>query len=193
MPMRVLCIYSNSFGGGTESVLQNGLPIINNTRNVRVTFHDLYSRMSVGRKFQDLGLPIWPSGRADDTSVLSFRSGFWRKLDVVAALPRHLRIALQLRPAFCACDVIYVHGYKDLALCHAARMVSEHRSRPIVWHCHGLDDDFRLPKLAALANRCARVIAISEDVRDHLVAIGVRPSIVRTVYNAVDCRRIEEA
>lgn len=193
MPMRVLCIYGNSYGGGTESVLLNGLPVIHNSPGVQVAFHDLYSRTSVGRKFEDLRLPIWRTGRADDDSILSLRSGFRRKLDVAAAIPRHLRIALQLRSAFCAFDVLYVHGYKDLALCHAARLASAQRSRPIVWHCHGLADDFRLPMLATLANHCARVIAISEDVRKHLVAIGVRASIVSTIYNAVDCRRIEEA
>lgn len=191
--MRVLCTYSNSYGGGTESVLLNGLPVINDTPDVQVTFADLYSRTSVARKFADLQLPIWRTARADSNSILSLRSGFRRKLDVVAAIPRHLLIALQLRHAFCGHDVLYVHGYKDLALCHAARIASPRSSQPIVWHCHGLDDDFRLPMLATLANRCARVIAISEDVRRHLVAIGVKSSIVRTIYNAVDYRRIDEA
>jgi glycosyltransferase involved in cell wall biosynthesis len=191
--MKVLCLYSNSYGGGTEAVLRNGLPFINGTPGIRVTFHDLYSRPSVNRKFEDLGLPIWRTGRTEDTSILSFHSGFRRKLDVAAAIPRHLQIALRLRPALCECDVLYVHGYKDLALCQAARLASTQPSRPIVWHCHGLGDDQRPPMLPALANRCARVIAISEDVRNHLVAIGVRSSIVRAVYNAVDYRRIEEA
>jgi glycosyltransferase involved in cell wall biosynthesis len=191
--MKVMCIYSNSFGGGTESVLLKGLPIITNAPDIRITFHDIYSRTSVCRKFKELGLPIWRTGHVDDESIISFHSGVRRALDVVAAVPRHLRIALQLRSAFSTSDVLYVHAYKDLALCSAARLAGAKPSRPIVWHCHGLDDGVRLPMLAALANRCARIIAISEDVRNHLLAIGVRPSIVRTIYNAVDYCQIEKA
>lgn len=190
--MKVLCLYGNSYDGGTESVLLNGLPSLNKTPGVQITFSDIYSRTSVIRKFENLGQPTWRIGGADNDSILSLRSGFRRKLDVAAAVPRHVRIALRIRQALNAYDVLYVHGYKDLALCHAARFTGMQRSCPIVWHCHGVSYGLP-PLLATLANRCARVIAISEDVREHLIAIGVRPSIVRTILNAVDHRGIREA
>ncbi|HLK67177.1 MAG TPA: glycosyltransferase family 4 protein [Bryobacteraceae bacterium] len=191
--MRILCVYGNSYGGGTETVLLDGLPIINNTPGIRLTFYDLYSRTSVVRKFEDLHIPICRTGRLDDSPILSLRSGLQRKLDILAAIPRHLRIVLQLHRAFGECDVVYVHGYKDLALSQVARIAGARSSLPIVWHCHGLDDGVELPFLATLANGCARVVAISEDVRRHLIALGVRASIVHTVYNAVDHKRITNA
>jgi glycosyltransferase involved in cell wall biosynthesis len=100
---------------------------------------------------------------------------------------------LQLRSAFRECDVLYLHGYKDLALSQIARLASGQRSLPIVWHCHGIPYGVVPPMLSKLANRCARVIAISGDVRDRLVDIGVRASIIQTIYNAVDHIRIGRA
>ena len=191
--MKILCTYANAYGGGTESVLLNGLPFLNSIPGVRVTFADLYSRPSVSRKFEEMGVATWPNGGKTRASILSFRSGLRRKLDIAVAIPTHLRIALQLRPAVCESDVLYVHGYKDLVLCLAARLVTMRRSPPVVLHCHGLDERFVPPVLSTLANRCARVIAISEDVRNRLVAIGVKPSIIRTIYDAVDHRRLEKA
>lgn len=71
-------------------MLRNGLPFINDTPGARVTFHDIYSRTSLNRRFEDLGVPTWRTGRTNDASILSFRSGFPRALDVAAAIPRHL-------------------------------------------------------------------------------------------------------
>jgi glycosyltransferase involved in cell wall biosynthesis len=191
--MNVLCTYSNSYGGGTESVLLNGLPFLSRTPGVHITFADLYSRPSVSRKFEEAGLTTWRNGDKDRPSIVSFRSGWHRKFDVATAIPRHSAIVADLRSAIREADVLYVHSYKDLVLCGAARIASLRRPPPVVLHCHGLDDRFVPPMLAALANRCARIITISDDTKNHLTAIGVRPSLVHTVHNAVNHRRIAEA
>jgi len=193
MSLKVLCSYSNSFGGGTESVLLNGLPLLHNSGEAQITFADLYSRPSVTRKFADLGLNVRLATSTGSDSVVSGRSGVWRKLDIVSAIPRHLNIAYRLVPAIRASDLVYVHGYKDLALCHAARLVLGTRAPAMVWHCHGLHDHAEPPMVVELANRCARVVAISEDVKEHLVRVGVIPAIVSTIYNAVDPPRVQGA
>lgn len=190
--MKVLCLYSNSFGGGgTESVLRHGLPLLHRIPGIHITFCDLYSRAAVSRKFADVGLPTWGLAGTESDSIVSARAGFHRVLDVTAAIPLHARIARGIRRAADRFDALYVHGYKDLVLCQAACLAGP--SRPIVWHCHGIPSDALPPMLRTLANRCARVIAISGDVGKRLIAIGVRPAIVRTIYNSVDYRRTQEA
>lgn len=191
--MRVLCLYSNSYGGGTEAVLRAGLPFLTDVPGIKVCFRDLYSRAAINQKFENLGISVSHCKTTDENSILSFRSGFRRKLDVAAAVPRHLGIAISLRGALSAADVLYLHGYKDLALCQLSRLMGGQRPRPMVLHCHGLGSGRLPPMMKTLANCCVRVIAISEDVKNSLVSIGVKQSIIRTVHNAVDHARIQAA
>lgn len=173
-------------------MLLAGLPLLSASGKAQVTFADLYSRASVIRKFVELGLNARPVATGSK-SIVSSRSGILRKVDIAAAVPKHLWITFRLISAMQANDVVYLHGYKDLVLCHAARLALGARAPAAVWHCHGLGDPSGLPMLVPLANRCSRVIAISDDVRKHLVEAGVKSDIVSTIYNALDLDRVQAA
>jgi glycosyltransferase involved in cell wall biosynthesis len=108
------------------------------------------------------------------------RNPGWWDLAALAALVRIIR---KERP-----DIIHTHAAKGGALGRTAALIAStgRPPRPVLihtFHGHSLTGYFS-PRVAAtyrqverfLARRCDRLIAVSEEVRDELVAMGVAPA-----------------
>ena len=104
----------------------------------------------------------------------------WRDLPALASIARHLRRG---RP-----DLVHTHAAKAGTLGRAAALLAypRRRRRPVLvhtFHGHSLTGYFsarrnRLFRRVErfLARRTDRLIAVSEEVRDELVALGVAPA-----------------
>jgi len=98
-----------------------------------------------------------------------------------AAFLRLVRVLRRFGP-----DIVHTHAAKAGTLGRLATLVPGRRPRPITvhtFHGHSLTGYFSRPKAATflrverfLASRTTRLVAVSEEVRDDLVALGVAPA-----------------
>ena len=98
-----------------------------------------------------------------------------------AAFMRLVRVLRRFGP-----DIVHTHAAKAGTLGRLATLVPGRRARPITvhtFHGHSLTGYFSRPKAATflrverfLASRTTRLVAVSEEVRDDLVALGVAPA-----------------
>lgn len=190
--IRVLVPNMLAYYGGVRRLLGEGLPHLQRVDGLKLEYAELcqnetdLNEMAKGGVTvnRDLGIP----GRG----VLSYRQGTKRIVDLIRSLPRIARLLWQLSRVVHQYELIYVHGYRELSIVQAARLLSRRNWRSVVvWHCHGLSDGRPPPLAAFLANRCGKVIAISEDTARRLCEIGVDASHIDVVYDAVDVDKIE--
>lgn len=143
---------------------------------------------------QDLALRL----RASGDEVLVASAGGWRADELAAAdvpvalVPLRdpgaralLLSARRLRGPLTSWrpDVVHAHNVRATAAVHAARL--GRRRPPVVTTVHGLADDAYRPAVRVLERCSDAVVAVSDDVRDRLVAAGLSPERVVVVENAV--------
>jgi glycosyltransferase involved in cell wall biosynthesis len=184
----VLCTHATSFEGGVLRVLRDGLPHL--AKRVKVTLADLYARHHLFSDLHSAEITINTDIGVATRPYISASKGFSYLSGALRHVPGHLSILNNLRSAGRKFQVVYVHNYKDLALVTIASELAG-SSFPIVWHCHGLDDELPPLGLRWMANRCNRILAISNSVRDRLIEIGIDRNKLRVVYNAVSPATIQ--
>jgi glycosyltransferase involved in cell wall biosynthesis len=92
-------------------------------------------------------------------------------------------------------DVVHAHGYKaDIYVYLALRGLGV----PLVSTCHTWYDTNRRVSLYGMADRLvlrryARVVAVSDEVRERLLQAGVRKERIRRVRNGIDLRPFDDA
>jgi glycosyltransferase involved in cell wall biosynthesis len=111
-----------------------------------------------------------------------------RGLNGVGFLATAVRYARVLRRH----AVRLVHLNNSVARSHEWMLAAALTRTPCVVHERGIN--VRLPLVArGLARGLARVICISEAVRDSLLALGLRPEQLRVIYNGLDPDRVAAA
>jgi glycosyltransferase involved in cell wall biosynthesis len=105
-----------------------------------------------------------------------------------------IRLARRVAHAARDHDVIYANSQKSFVVACLAGWLSR---RPVLWHLHDILDGnhfsaTNIRVVVALANLgAARVLAVSNAVREAFVARGGRPDRVHMVHNAIDARLFE--
>ena len=92
-------------------------------------------------------------------------------------------------------DVVHAHGYKADAYVYLAFRAS---GIPLVSTCHNWLDNDRKAFVYGVVDRFilrrfARVVAVSEEVRERLVTSGVKPEKIGIIQNGIDLRRFDRA
>lgn len=189
--MKVLIPYMRAYGGGIRRVLGSGLPRLAKEPEIQLEYAELCANSVDMDELSARGVPVNREIGVDGSGVLSHRNGILRRWDYLKAVPRVLRIISRLRSWLCGADVVYVHGYRELVFSFLAVHSLPSQLRPgVVWHCHGLGDECPPPLLICMANRCSRVIAVSQDVARRLSQLGVNGERVTYIPNAVDILEI---
>ncbi len=182
---KVLVPYMLAYHGGVHCVLSNGLPRLNEKVDLVVEYAELCSNQADMDSMEQLGVPVNRGVGVAGSGVLSYQGGLRKKIDHLISIPRLLRIMLSITKTARNYDVLYVHGYRELLLVTMSLFFINFRARSsIVWHCHGIAYG-ALPRfLVSLANRCNKVIAISDSVADCLAENGIHPDLICVVHNA---------
>ena len=188
--IRVLVPYMLSYYGGVRRLLGDGLPYLQRISDIEVDYAELCLNEGDMADMEADGVPVNRNLGLHGGGKLSSRHGFLRKMDLLRVTPSLARLVMRIRGSLKKYDIVYVHGYRELLLtCAAIHLSCLGKWPDIVWHCHGVGDE-PTPILAALANRCRRVVAISQDVARRLGEIGVNPSRVQVIYNAIDSEKV---
>jgi glycosyltransferase involved in cell wall biosynthesis len=92
-------------------------------------------------------------------------------------------------------DVVHAHGYKADIYAYFASRAS---GVPLVSTCHTWYDNDRMVYFYGVLDRLilrgyARVVAVSEDVRQRLLKSGVRAEKIRIIRNGIDLRPFDRA
>jgi len=107
------------------------------------------------------------------------------------AVPQRIRdLVNRIRP-----DVVHAHGYKADIYAYFALRGSK---VPLISTCHTWYDNDLMVTLYGAADRYilrhfARVIAVSEEVKQQLLAAHVAPAKVQIIRNGIDLRSFDEA
>jgi len=191
--IRVLVPYMLAYYGGVRRLLGDGLPYLQRISDIEIDYAELCLNEGDMADMEADGVCVNRELGVAGNGVLSHRLGFRRLFDLLAAVPRMVRIILRLQRSMGNYDLIYLHGYRELLLASVAVLMGSRKPRPpIFWHCHGIGDESLPPFLAFLAKRCLRVIAISRDTASRLGEIGVDPCRIEVVHNAIDAGKIRK-
>ena len=172
--MKILQVISSSGMYGAEAV------ILNLARGLRTAGHPCV----LGVFANSLNPNLQLHQRALEEGIPSYSFPCKSQLDRKAI--RHIRDLA----AETGADIIHTHGYKADVY---TRMAMLDTGIPLVSTCHNwLDEDWRA-YLYGLADRYVlrsfpRVVAVSEEVRQRLLAAGVPQERVRVIPNGIDSR-----
>jgi glycosyltransferase involved in cell wall biosynthesis len=181
-----------AYCGGVRRLLGEGLPYLQRSKRLMIEYAELCRNKKDMNEMERAGVPVNRELGVRGSGVLSHHQGALRTLDLLKSAPRLGKLIWRMRRSVSKYDAIYVHEYREMLFVYAAGMISGVRTGPtVVWHCHGLGDGAPPPFLAFLANKCFKVIAVSQDTARRLKEIGVDSSRVRVIYNAVDPERIK--
>jgi len=177
--MKILHVISSSGMYGAEAVILNlsrnlrggphacVLGVFSNSANPNLQFHEC----ALMEGFDSRLIPC--RGQVDRTAITSIR-------ELVAST---------------GADVVHAHGYKaDIYVYLALRGLGV----PLVSTCHTWYDTDLFVSVYGMADRFvlrkyARVVAVSEEVRQRLLKAGVREEKIRMVRNGIDLRLFDGA
>lgn len=183
---RVLVPYMFALQGGVSKVLSEGLPKLNQQPDLIVEYAELCCNQEDMDQMERCGVPVIREAGITGSGILSYNKGLRRKFDLIFEIPRLTRVLLRLRRLICEYDVVYIHGYRELLLVNIALRLALRQEKPkIIWHCHGVGNERPPLLLVKMANDCCHIIAISQDAARRLNEIGVNPSLVSVIYNAL--------
>jgi glycosyltransferase involved in cell wall biosynthesis len=172
--MKILQVISSSGMYGAESVILNlarGLKTAGHPCFLGVFANSQNPNLQLHQRAIEEGMPSYPlpcKGRFDPTAIRRIRD-----------------LATEI-----GADVIHTHGYKaDLY----ARLALLDYGVPLVSTCHNwLDEDWR-SYLYGVVDRYVlksfpQVVAVSEEVRQRLLEVGVLQERIRVIPNGIDLR-----
>ena len=192
--VRVLVPHTFARWGGVRSLLAAAVPRLNRVVGLEFEYAELFRNDSDMDEMEGRGVRVNRTLGLHGKGVLSARRGTGRWVDLLRAAPFLMRLLWRLRTGLKEYDVVYAHLVRDLFLVGLAAGTIRRARRPIVvWHCHGIGDRGARLLIRCLANGCAAVVAVSEDVAERLGELGVHRELVNVVRNAVDPGAIRAA
>jgi len=172
--MRVLHMISSAgYAGAEAQILELGRGQVRDGQQVGLL---VLHRAKGGRGVH----PLVPSARAWGITATQFEDRARFPLWLISQIARQLREG--------EFDLLHTHGYKANLLGVSAAYVAQ---IPIIATIHGYTDAFPAVRVykrldLLVLRRFPKVIAVSDYLRQELIASGLTPHRVATVYNAID-------
>lgn len=188
----------NEWGGGTNSMLELLKRIDRTQFDIRCCFYHNYRRGkgdSIGQVLESLGFPVifinqrkqprWAKVAKELLRSLVFFSRSLRQ-KTTRWVDMRWRIqpnAKQIRQALADSDLLYMNNQPGSNA--EGYLAAAGLSVTVVQHCR-IEPVLNRDLVAMVNQRADAIIAVSEGVRNVLVANGVKPEKCFTVFNAID-------